>query len=426
LSRTIEYGLGIHNHLLNDARGLFSASTILPDTEQAKTWSDAAFHLWEHYFPELILEDGSLAEQSSHYHWLLCRTALDYYLAARDTGRTIPENLDPKLRLMFRLLNDLLRPDGTMARFGDSSPDRIAADLWGLLAAADSHGLLDERPTHALVTPLTIYYRGARSATEMSRQECPASRIYSDGGFAILHSPDRRLKLTAHADPSAVRKAHGDAGKGSFELWWDGAAVIREPGCYLTSKDHPLAGTEYQNVTCIDGLAPSVSREDQRALPKWYWKGTDEWREGGDGEVQFVSGAFSRIHPSLRATRTWAIHNGCFSMTERLEGLGAHRIVSRLFLGEAKWGDLAVVDGVFQITGTFGDGRCVHLIVTAPHPLNLLVARSNVCPEYGVGLPAYVLNITGLCPFPIQWSVNVLFRESVYSMLKEDEYWRYP
>src|ERR1039458_3912417 len=81
LSANIEYGLGVHNHLLNDARGLFRAFRMLPDLDEAAAWREQAFRLWDEFFPKLILEDGSFAEQSSHYQLLMCRTALEYFLA---------------------------------------------------------------------------------------------------------------------------------------------------------------------------------------------------------------------------------------------------------------------------------------------------------------------------------------------------------
>ena len=83
LADTVEYGLGVHNHLVNDARGLYIASAAVPERAEASAWREQAFQIWDEYFPKLVLQDGTFAEQSSHYHLLLCRTALEYWLAAR-------------------------------------------------------------------------------------------------------------------------------------------------------------------------------------------------------------------------------------------------------------------------------------------------------------------------------------------------------
>ena len=99
--------------MLNDARGLFLAARALPEVPEAASWSDDAFRMWDEYFPQLILADGSLAEQSSHYHLLLCRTALEYQLAANLAGHTLDREMTSRLLGMFRLAADLVREDGS-------------------------------------------------------------------------------------------------------------------------------------------------------------------------------------------------------------------------------------------------------------------------------------------------------------------------
>jgi hypothetical protein len=160
LSNNIEYELGVHNHLLNDARGLFRASRMLPDVSDAPKWRELAFRLWEEYFPKLVMEDGTFAEQSSHYQLLLSRTALEYFLAARLCVTPFPEGLQARLSRMLKIANDLLRPDGSLPRFGDNSPDHTVEDLWGLMSAAYYHGLLQTAPRHGMITPLTLLYCG--------------------------------------------------------------------------------------------------------------------------------------------------------------------------------------------------------------------------------------------------------------------------
>src|SRR5207244_4415090 len=107
----------VHNHLLNDARGLYIASAAVPERAEAAAWREQAFQIWDEYFPKLVLHDGTFAEQSSHYHLLLCRTALEYWIAAGTSGRDLPDEFEAALQRMFALANDLLRPDGTLSRF---------------------------------------------------------------------------------------------------------------------------------------------------------------------------------------------------------------------------------------------------------------------------------------------------------------------
>ena len=188
------------------------------------SWEQQAFDIWERYFPQLVLADGSFIEQSSHYHLLLCRTALEYTLAARHTGRGVPPELMSRLRRMFLLADNMLRPDGSLARFGDNSPDHIIEELWGLLTAARFHGLLDRSPRHGAVTPLTIYYGAVRSLEPPP--PAPTTSLYTEGGWAFLRTDDGLVEMVAHGDPTSKLRSHGDAGQGSFELFVEGESLF--------------------------------------------------------------------------------------------------------------------------------------------------------------------------------------------------------
>src|SRR5215510_7706167 len=62
LSRNVEYWLAPHNHLLNDARALYVASTLLPECAEAPSWRQLAFEVWDDNFAKLVMEDGSFGE----------------------------------------------------------------------------------------------------------------------------------------------------------------------------------------------------------------------------------------------------------------------------------------------------------------------------------------------------------------------------
>ena len=185
LSANIEYGLGVHNHLLNDARGLFRASLVLRDLDEAAAWREQALRLWNEFFPKLVLEDGSFAEQSSHYQLLMCRTALEYFLAVRLSQQVLPERTVGQLSMMFQVANDLLRTDGSLPRFGDNSPDHTVEDLWGLMAAAYHYGLLKARPRHDSISPLTLLYCG-QAPRFPGAVASPCDSFYPQGGFMFL------------------------------------------------------------------------------------------------------------------------------------------------------------------------------------------------------------------------------------------------
>jgi heparinase II/III-like protein len=406
-----EYFLGVHNHLLNDARGLFLAARALPEVKEAAAWNDLAFRLWEEYFPRLILADGSLAERSSHYHLLLCRTALEYRLAADLTGRTLGQEMASRLRCMFRLAADLVREDGSFPRFGDSSPDRTATDLRGLLAAAWWHGLLDEAPRDRAVTPLTLYYCG--QAFEVPPAPEPVTRLYAEGGFAFLRPtsahPVEGIEAAIHADPCPEVRAHGDAGSGSFEVTRGGVVLIREPGSYLQagdpSSDYSRGGAA-QNVTCLNGLAPALVARDLRECPPWYGCGPLSWERVPNG-LRFRSDAFRRLPGDIRVSRTWTIDpegNLCF--VEELEGSRQLQLDSRLHLGDSGEGDGGWrLEGVPDRPGVrIVRSAAFRITLRVTDDLNVSLEPGTIFPEYGTQQPCQVLHLSGRILLPYRWS----------------------
>ncbi len=422
LTRRLEYHLGVHNHLLNDARGLYAAAEMLPECEESTEWRRAAFGLWEHFFPLLLLPDGTLAEQSSHYHLLLCRTALEYVLAARSAGRALPDGMKEKFTGMFRLANDLVRPDGTLPRFGDNSPDHMGEELWGLMAAAHSHGLLEETPRHSKVTMLTRYY--ARyyegSAPEQARvAESGGTRLYEDGGFGFLRSADGATEVAIHANPQPAAGAHGDSGIGSFEVWRQGQVIIREPGCYLgpsCSRAAWFRSAEAQNVTSVEDLGPAVLLEDQRRMPEWYWGEAGRWQCPSPDTLLFESNAFSRLQHGMKLARRWTLGEaGELLFEEALSGRGAIGLRSRLFLGEGHWkAEEDAAGHGWLLTRQAEHGPATRLALTLPRGLTVSVEDAHFTPEYGVEHPAQVVVWSGRISLPCRWSLRSEFSEKVY------------
>jgi hypothetical protein len=407
LASTIEYSLGVHNHLLNDARGLFIASAAIPERAEAREWRERAFRLWDEYFPKLVLEDGTFAEQSSHYHLLLCRTALEYYLAARSDKRQLPVGFEHRLQQMFHLGNDLLRPDGTLPRFGDNSPDHTVRDLWGLMAAARHHGLLEDAPRHAAVTPLTRYYCGDSPVWKHSH-DTTRMRIYPKGGFGMLRSAD--CELIAHGDPRPEAAPHGDAGRGSFELWRKNEILIREPGSVWSSDpDRRFHRTgRAQNVTCLNGVAPGITAEDRGYLPAWYSTQNGSWDAPTDGGIRFRWHGFERVHPDIECTRTWRFEGADgLLFEESLEGSTAIGFETRVCLGDAAWGPL-------EWDRTTGRGRLKHRqgqmsIETVPET-KAEIEECTFLEEYGLTRKGRVLTVTGeRARLPMKWRLRFSF-----------------
>ncbi len=415
LSANIEYGLGIHNHLLNDARGLFRASRVLADLDDATVWREQAFHIWDEFFPKLILSDGSFAEQSSHYQLLLCRTALEYVLATRLSHRTLPVGFEEQLAGMFHLANDLLRPDGSLPRFGDNSPDHTIEDLSGLMAAAYHYGLLKRHPRHEAIAPLTLLYCG-KAPRLLSPRVITEYSFYPQGGFMFLRSCDEAMELAVHADPRAEARAHGDSGRGSFELWWRGQVIVREPGSILSSSNPRSTWSRSgaaQNVTCLNGLAPGVTAEDRSGLPATYAAQGGVWQICDGRALQFRWDGFERIRQGIVLLRTWELNEAeDLSFEERIDGSGKAHFQSRFCLGDGEWRlALSASENAVGLNSVLPDGSAVNIQLNLPLRGGTLVDGWYL-PEFGVERQAQVLVLSGNVRLPIRWTAKWQFSTS--------------
>ncbi len=417
LSANVEFDLGVHNHLLNDARGLFLAGAVLTgECDQAAGWRDQALALWDDYFPQLVLDDGTFAEQSSHYHLLLCRTALEYWLASRLAHRAMPSGLEGRIRLMFELANELLRPDGSLPRFGDNSPDRIVSDLWGLLAAAHHYRLLKNAPRHSATTPLTFFYCG--NQPEKAPEALATVSVFRNGGFAFLRSAELNVELTAHGDSRKGVGAHGDSGRGSYELWWNGNVLVREPGSFFTGSNtnwRLYQGAEAQNVTSLDGLSPAIAKQDERFVAGWYRPQGGSWRASTENTLEFQCHAFQRLRADITLVRTWRfIEPDTLLFEETISGNDRVKFESRLCFGDAPWtltkSDDSRDTAKLRWCGT--DGSTVDMTIRTPPRVAMKICPSTFLPEYGVERIGRTLVLSGERKLPCVWNVQWKFRKA--------------
>ena len=411
LQDRMEFALGVHNHLLNNARGLLIAALALPECEEAREWSDRAFQVWEELGPKLILEDGTFGEQSSHYHLLLCRTALEYWLAAGRLGRELAPGLRERIRAMFRLANDLLRGDGSLPRFGDVCPDHGVEELRGLTAAGYFLGILNESPAERCIMPLTFYYCDQVGHLPPSNQLAPA-RHYPAGGFAFLRSESTPVDLVVHADPRPEVGTHGDAGRGSFELRWRNQFLVREPGSFLgptRQGEVQRRSGRIQNVTCLDGLAPGVTPEDRRFLPEWYLPNGGTLELINNSAIHLRCEGFRRLRPDILLFRTWQLDDsGSVSFSERIEGSGEAGFESRMCLGDLPWSE-PVRDGatdVSRMQWRDADGASIQMTVHPPQGTKVSVDPCTFVAEYGQQKPGRTLRVAGDQRLPLEWHVK--------------------
>jgi Heparinase II/III-like protein len=347
---------------------------------------------------------------------LLCRTALEYWLACRLAHRAMLSEFESRIRSMFELANELLRPDGSLPRFGDNSPDRIISDLWGLMSAAHHHGLLKNAPRHSAVTPLTFFYCGYRS--EKAPEVLPTITVFRNGGFAFLRSAELKVELTAHGDSRKGVGAHGDSGRGSYELWWNGNVLVREPGSFFSGSNanwRLYQGAEAQNVTSLDGLSPAISKQDERFVAGWYRPLGGNWRISTGNALEFRCDAFQRLRADITLVRTWRlVEPDTLFFEEVISGNDHVKFESRICLGDTPWTLMTSDDSgdLGKLRWCGSDGATVDMTIRTPPQLAMTIRPCTFLPEYGVERNGRTLVVSGEQKLPCVWNVQWKFRKA--------------
>jgi hypothetical protein len=359
-------------------------------------------------WPKLILDDGVFAEQSSHYHVMLTRTLLEYVRDAREARRALPAGMEEKARAMCRVTNALLRSDGTLPLFGDISPDLPTSWLRGLPRVASRAGLLDEPLRDAAAgyaAGASALFREASAARppEPARASRPhgwTSTLFASGGLLLAAHEGIGLELVVHGDPRPASASHGDAGRGSFEIWYRGRPIVADGGVPTYEPGElrdAFRGAEGQSVVAIDGLAPVLLQDQVRDLPRWYVDSLEGglWRTESNGAT-FEWRGFRRHRPGLTWVREFRWSGPRLEIRDRLEGRAADaHVEARVRFGETGWRNPA--PGLFVTAGC-------RARLDGPPDGSVDLTGMRRATDYGVLIEGQGVRMSGTLRLPSSWT----------------------
>ena len=412
-----ETGLGVHNHLVNNARALCAAGWLWEGEPAADRWLSAARALWDETWPHLVLDDGVFTEQSTHYHVLLTRTLLEYIRDARLGSRKLPSGMLERAAAMCRVTDVLVRTDGTIPLFGDVSPDLPTSWLRGMPLACVGAGLLqrprDSFPGYAAgasaLFPEPSAGNPADSPAEV-RACGPRSQVelFRSGGILWVRDNLAGAELIAHGDPRPESRCHGDVGRGSFEIWYRGVQVVIDGGMptyEAGAERNYFRGPDGQNAVALDRLAPSLLTDEIPDLPRWYVGalGGGSWILG-PSSATFEWRGFERHRPGLVWRRIWAWNEDEYTITDRIHGPPDEvTVVANLHLAGQSW----------RPAGSSYRGRIATVRYEGPPVLRHALIAAPVSPEYGVTRQGHAIRLQGQArpPFEWRWTVSLLIQD---------------
>lgn len=404
----IEIRLGVHNHLLNNARALYAAAYAFEGYEGSELWLKKAREIWDTLWPKLVLNDGFFAEKSTFYHVLLNRTLLEYLADAKLSGRTLSEKFIKKAKKMCTITNLLIRPDGSIPNFGDASPDMPIEWLSGLPVICEEMGLLDEE-----VRDSRRGYAGGASGicnttnikqtrkTHLNNTKLWQTEFFPDSGFLFVRNDKMNLELSAYGHPGNQIHGHADSGRGSFEIWWQGRQIVVDggiPSYGLTPETTHFKGAQGQNCISIDGIAPSLLKYEADQFPSWYtdMNGPGEW-EVSDSNATFTWYGFFRYKSGLLWRRSWSWVDQTITITDMILCVnGKINLNAYLHFGEKLWER--------QDEHTIKSTDC-KLIIQPSQPIKTDLAEMAFSPNYGVINDSLGVIVSGKVklPFECKW-----------------------
>ena len=283
LRKDIFYSLHVQytNHLVGDCLGLIFAGFCYPEFDEAKKWSNYAFHILVKYFPRVIWPDGVSSDVALSYH----RFALYFYILAnllhKANSGTDVKILSNGIEKVINVIQALTKPDGSVSLFGDNDNGRAIV--------LSNGGPLDYQPT--LSTGAVLYKRGdlKYTAAKLSQEtfwlmgseairqwdsiesHVPTKKVFSFpvGGIYVCRSGwDRNSDYAMIKCGPFVN--HREADLGHVDISVCGQNLLIDPGTYTYNGPWKwrryFRSTQAHNTVSVDGKSQALTQRSFRFI----------------------------------------------------------------------------------------------------------------------------------------------------------------
>jgi hypothetical protein len=299
------------NHLSNNGRGLLRIGTALGLTSHA----DTGAKIMVAEAGRIFGRSGVLREGSTHYHLLVTRNYIDAWLDARDGGLDQADMLRDIAAGAIGAIPGLILPGG-LPFIGDISPDVTPAYLGRLYGAGAANAW-----------PANLPELQQRDALSFLSEIPPVSpdRIADDGWHRFGGHEWHALSYVP-PDGWSPMPGHGHHDLGSFELHDRDIPVIIDPG-RGSYADTRYEGAAIHNGVTIDDHSPTPENRPYYAAA---------FRERVIGEPpkmqrtrngrRLCNAGFGYLKAVTAVDREWQFTDSRVEITDRIGGLGGHRI----------------------------------------------------------------------------------------------------
>ena len=259
-----------NNHLITEALGLYTASSLLPEHPLATKWHKLGWDWLQNACRTQLTPDGSYIQQSTNYHRLMLQAALwafavhDYSFSNEPIPPEISILLEASTHWLWKLVDpetghvpNLGHNDGayvlplTVCPYHDYRPVVHAAAQRFLHSNLTPEGSWSDMgywicsPQDQTQTKVGFdFWRCASNQRGLPTQPPHIILNQKNGSWATIRV------ATFHSRPAHADQLH-------LDLWWHGLNLAQDPGTYLYNApppwDNSLTCSLVHNTVVVDG-----------------------------------------------------------------------------------------------------------------------------------------------------------------------------
>ncbi len=216
------------NHLLFEAQRMLCAGSFFPEFKEAETWRKSGVDILNREIAVQVYPDGGQFELDPHYHL----AAIEIFYKALQTASLngfrsdFPQSYIDAVEKMIVFYTNICYPDYSNPCFSDAKLTKKNEVLKNYKAWSQLF------PDNELI---------AYKASEGENGSLPDYKSigFEDSGFYVFRSSwdEDAVQMVVKAGPPAFW--HNQPDNGTFELWYNGAALFQDSGSYVYAGEDP-------------------------------------------------------------------------------------------------------------------------------------------------------------------------------------------
>lgn len=337
-----------NNHAISEAVGLWTVGSLFGELQEAARWQRDGQRILAAEVRRQIYGDGSFVQHSLNYHRVMMDDLLWALAVSGQAGIPLPLDVQDRFARATSWLEQMVDPQtGRVPNYGPNDGAQVLP-----LAYCD---YLDYRPTVQAARllldgsrpfgpgpwdekALWLVGQPALQATVQSTKR-PAAVAMDDGGYYILRGRQSWGMIRCHT----YRDRPAQADMLHFDLWYNGANILRDGGSYLYYCQPPWKN--YFNSTAAHNTIEVDGQDQMVKGPRFLWFQWTRSRlrqlhvssDSQHAHVQCEHYGYSRLTGQVIHRRTINRHGDNWRIVDDLVGAGEHEVALRWRLCPGQW-----------------------------------------------------------------------------------------